>query len=256
MRKAIVRLTVVAALFAPFGAGAQIPVTITSDIPRWIEFAQTALQYATVNGADVQKIAQLQQSVNQLVRTYNQAVQTYNSLTGTRSVAGLLPYGLSDRQYLPSTYDGVVSTALPGYTGPQYGSVGTRIGTTSATNAVLTYAAIRMLPPEMQKILTAARQLAAVAQVIGEVSGERSAGRNIDYQQFMTAAAACPDLKCAADLSNRMQAEELFLKNNELQMRALENSLRAEQFALEQQRREVLVQMNGSIRDLGPVPHR
>lgn len=108
----------------------------------------------------------------------------------------------------------------------------------------------------MQQILVAARQLAAVAQVISQVNGERAENRNVDYQQFMTASAACQDLKCAADLANRMQAEALFLKNNELQMRALENSLRAEEFELEQRQRELLVQMNRRSRDLGPVIHR
>lgn len=110
--------------------------------------------------------------------------------------------------------------------------------------------------PKMQQILVAARQLAAVAQVISQVNGERAENRNVDYQQFMTASAACQDLKCAADLANRMQAEALFLKNNELQMRALENSLRAEEFELEQRQRELLVQMNRRSRDLGPVMHR
>lgn len=91
-------------------ANAQIPVTVTSDVPATVNQMQTMAQWA-------QQIAGMKQQYDQMQTDYQQMVRTYQSTTGSRDLGSIMN-DPSLRDYLPSDWQKVYdSTKTKGYSG-------------------------------------------------------------------------------------------------------------------------------------------
>lgn len=101
---------IISALTVPISALAQIPVTITSDIPATLNQVQTMAQWT-------QQIAGMKQQYDQMQTDYQQMVRQYESTTGSRDL-GQIMNDPKLRNYLPNDWQDVYdSVKKSGYSG-------------------------------------------------------------------------------------------------------------------------------------------
>lgn len=101
---------IISALTVPISAQAQIPVTITSDIPATLNQVQTMAQWT-------QQIAGMKQQYDQMQTDYQQMIRQYESTTGSRDL-GQIMNDPKLRNYLPNdwqdVYDSVKKAVIQG----------------------------------------------------------------------------------------------------------------------------------------------
>jgi type IV secretion system protein VirB5 len=208
--KALALAAIIGAPISPV-AYAQWTVNVNSDVPAMINQAQTMAQWAK----------QYEQMVQQITHLKNQ----YDSMTGSRGLGQILN-NLALRTYLPdqwaSIYDQVRKGQLQGVS-----SRATSIYSAEGFDLNATGGRKRQLD-----VLAANK---AITMQAYDVSLARVQNINALMQQ----ADATGDMKAAADLQNRMAAENALIQNEQVRLNLAMQLQQAEmQLAAEQRSRE------------------
>lgn len=214
MKKAPV-VRVVAALLASLSlapaAQAQWSVNVNSDIPGTIHQIQTMAQWAK----------QYEQMVSQITQMKSQ----YEAITGTRNLGQILN-NPALRTYLPdqwaSIYDQVRTGGLPGLSGKA-----SSIYSAEGFDANATGGRKRQL------------DVLAANKAITMQAYESTLARVNNIHGLMQQADAAGDMKAAADLQNRMAAENALIQNEQIRLNLAIQLQQAEmQLAAQQRSRE------------------
>lgn len=212
-------------------------------------------QWAVV---DVGAIAQLIQQVNYwkqqiqaMSSQLNQLQSTYNAMTGNRGMQNLLPMTPQQRNYLPTNWQGLITT-LNGLSG-SYGALSVQLNSTLAANAVLTPAQLSRLSPQEQAQLQGSRNSAALMQATSQQALQASSQRFVTLQQLISAIPTATDQKGALDLQARIAAEQVMLQNEQAKIQTLNQALQADERARDQRAQELSMSNFGSLRTLPPI---
>lgn len=192
-------------------AYAQWTVNVNSDVPAMINQAQTMAQWAK----------QYEQMVQQITHLKNQ----YDSMTGTRGLGQILN-NPALRTYLPdqwaSIYDQVRKGQLQGVS-----SRATSIYSAEGFDPNATGGRKRQL------------DVLAANKAITMQAYDASLARVQNINALMQQADATGDVKAAADLQNRMAAENALIQNEQVRLNLAMQLQQAEmQLAAEQRSRE------------------
>lgn len=193
------------------GARAQWTVNVNSDIPAMIHQAQTMAQWAK----------QYEQMVQQITHMKSQ----YEAMTGSRNL-GQIYNNPALRNYLPdqwaSIYDQVRKGGLPGLS--------------SKASTIYSQEGF-----DANAIGGRKRQLDVLAanKAITMQAYESTLARVNNINALMQQADAAGDMKAAADLQNRMAAENALIQNEQIRLNLAAHLQQAEmQLAAEQRARE------------------
>jgi type IV secretion system protein VirB5 len=208
--KALAIAAIISAAFSP-AAYAQWTVNVNSDVPAMINQAQTMAQWAK----------QYEQMVQQITHLKNQ----YDSMTGTRGLGQILN-NPALRTYLPdqwaSIYDQVRKGQLQGVS-----SRATSIYSAEGFDPNATGGRKRQL------------DVLAANKAITMQAYDASLARVQNINALMQQADATGDVKAAADLQNRMAAENALIQNEQVRLNLAMQLQQAEmQLAAEQRSRE------------------
>lgn len=184
-------------------ARAQIPVTVTSDIPAMMNQAET--------------IARWTEQLSAMSRQLEQMKQVYGTLQGARNLGSLLNSELQS-QYLPEDYLAAAaavregSGALSAISGSLRSIVR---ASQSRTCAELNNDASRRMRCERHW------QQLALQKQIGDM-GYRKAAQNIrNLQIFVGAINASTDAKAIAEVQARIQVETVRMQNEQVKLSAI-----------------------------------
>ncbi len=212
-----------------------------------------AAQWAVVDVGAIQQLLQqyavLEQQLTTLRSQLSQAQQQYAALTGGRGMQQLLS-GIN-RNYLPASWADL-SAVMQGSSG-SYGTLAASVQGLIASNAVLTGQEVASLSPTEQAQLTTERQLPALLQGVTRQELSAASARFASLQQLINAIPTATDAKASMDLNARIAAEQTMLQNETTKLQVLYRTLEAQQWALEQQRREQAIAEIGSLRTLPPM---
>lgn len=208
--KALALVAIISAAISP-AAYAQWTVNVNSDVPAMINQAQTMAQWAK----------QYEQMVQQITHLKNQ----YDSMTGTRGLGQILN-NPALRTYLPdqwaSIYDQVRKGQLQGVS-----SRATSIYSAEGFDPNATGGRKRQL------------DVLAANKAITMQAYDASLARVQNINALMQQADATGDVKAAADLQNRMAAENALIQNEQVRLNLAVQLQQAEmQLAAEQRSRE------------------
>ena len=212
-----------------------------------------AEQWAVIDVSSLEQLVQqyevLEQQLTTLRSQLSQAQQQYAALTGQRGMQNLLT-GVN-RNYLPASWSDL-SAVMHGSSGT-YGSLAATVQDLVASNAVLSSADLARLSPTELTQLTNARQLIAALQGITRQALATTSSRFASLQQLINAIPTATDAKGALDLQARIGVEQAMVANQTAKLQVLYQTLQAEQWALDQQRREQAIADIGSLRSLPPM---
>lgn len=212
-----------------------------------------AAQWAVIDVSSIQQLIQqyevLEQQLATLRSQLSQAEQQYAALTGQRGMQQLLS-GVN-RNYLPTDWD-ELAAVMQGTSGT-YGSLAASVQGLAATNAVLGNQDLARLSPAELAELTNARELVALREAITRAALDTTSNRFNSLQQLINAIPSATDTKGALDLQARIAAEQAMLANESTKVQVLQQTLEAEQAALEQQRSEQAIADIGTLSALSPM---
>lgn len=209
----------IAAIFAG-PAQAQIPVTDAASI------AQDVMAHAE----NIAKwVSQLQEMKAQL----DQAKQLYNSLNGARGMASLLNNPAA-REYLPAEAQQIYSLATTG--NAAFSSLSGSVKALKQAGAILK--STDMTNPRTAAMVDQAQNQIATMQATAEAAFKQAGDRFQQLQTLVESVDSASDPKAAADLQNRIAAEQSMLQNEMLKLSMLRQLQDAQERALAQQKRE------------------
>ncbi len=205
--------TLIAATFLTLSSAAfaQIPVTVTSDIPSTINQIQTMAQWA--------------KQYTQMISQINQMKQQYDSLTGNRGL-GQIMNNPALRGYLPDQWAGIYDKVKGG----------TLPGISSAANTIFSNESFDGTAVGGRK-----RQLDVMAanKAMTMQAYDATLARVNNINSLMAKSDTTMDTKAAADLQNRMASENAMIQNEQIRLNLLAQLQVAEtQLANEQRSRE------------------
>lgn len=210
-------------------------------------------QWAVIDVSAIQQLLQqyevLEQQLATLHSELTQAQQQYAALTGQRGMQELLS-GVN-RNYLPTSWSDLAAV-MDGTSGT-YGPLAASVQALVASNAVLTSADLARLSPEELAQLNSARQLAALQEGITRAALDTTSNRFASLQQLINAIPTATDAKGALDLQARIAAEQAMLTNEATKVQVLQQTMDAEQAALDQERREEAIADIGTLGALAPM---
>ncbi len=186
------------------GVHAQIPVTITSDIPATMNQFETVLKWTE----------QLKSMGEQL----DQMKQVYGTLQGTRNLGSLMNNDLLT-QYLPQDYVGAVQ-------GLRNGS-GSFAGVSGSVNDIVRANQLRSCAelnpnPQMRSTCTQQWQQLALQKQIGDM-GYRKASENIrNLQSFVGSINSSTDQKAISEVQARIQVETVRMQNEQIKLSTIQ----------------------------------
>ena len=188
-------------------AFAQIPVTVTSDIPSIINQIQTMAQWA--------------KQYDQMVGQINQMKQQYGAITGTRNLGQISNPQLHN--YLPDEwagiYDKVKNGKLAGISGSA-ASIATAEGfDPKATGGQKRY-----------------QDTLAANKAITMQSYDKTLARLNNINALMKEADATQDAKASADLQNRIASENAMIQNEQIRLNLVAQLQQTELKLAEEQR--------------------
>jgi type IV secretion system protein VirB5 len=219
-------LVAAAVTLAAPGCDAQMAVVDVSAITQLVTQVQT-----------------LQQVLTNARRQLAQAQQALQTMTGSRGMQFLLPGVV--RNYLPSDWGqlaGSLQTLSAGYP-----ALGTSVSALLGANAILSPAQLAALSSQDQQRISAARNLAALGQVMSRSSLANAGSRFSDLQSLIGTIGSATDQKAVLDLQARIAAEQGMLQNEQTKLQSLFQALQAEQMAVMQQQREAIVAGHGTF---------
>jgi type IV secretion system protein VirB5 len=217
--------------------------------------AQAAMP--VIDGAAIaQLLVQIEywkQQIQGMTEQLTQLEETYAAFTGPRGMEQVLALTPTDRNYLPEAFaemraflDGAQDAA---------GGLGGRVAERVGERAVLDELRLAMLGPVVQELVERARRGAAWSEVVGESAYTAAGARFHTLQELVTTIAAAEDPKAVAELSARIQAEQVMLENEAAKLNALAQSAVATERAERQQLREQIVAGHGVFVDrFQPTP--
>jgi len=212
-----------------------------------------AAQWAVIDVSAIQQLVQqyavLEQQLATLRSQLTQAQQQYAALTGGRGMQQLLS-GIN-RNYLPANWTDL-SAVMQG-SSASYGTLGASVQGLVASNAVLSSQQVASLSSTEQAQLNAERQLPALLQGITRQELSAASGRFATLQELINAIPTATDAKGSLDLDARIAAEQTMLQNETTKLQVLYRTLEAQQWALDQQRREQAIADIGSLHTLPPM---
>jgi type IV secretion system protein VirB5 len=178
-------------------------------------------------GAIVQLVSQLQaleQQVQTARQQLEQAQSEFQAITGDRGMERLLSGTV--RNYLPATWSEIQGALAGG------------VQSAAAANALLTEAQLAGLPAGDRQILDAARQSAALQQLLAQQTLATTSARFASLQQLIDSIASATDQKGALDLVARIGAEQGMLQNEQSKLQLIGRSVQADDAANLQRARE------------------
>ncbi len=205
---------------------------------------------------DVSAIAQMLQQIStmrdQLTTARNQlreAQSQLQSMTGRRGLENLLPS--EPRNYLPADWQELSDVFTS--TSRQYRGLVASLDSIVQANAVLDAAAVARMPAAQRQALDQARREVALAQSVSRDSLSVTSERFNSLGQLIGALSRAQDPKTVWDLQARISAEQAMLTNEQAKLATMFESLRADQAARRQQRREAALRDVGRLRNLPPL---
>jgi type IV secretion system protein VirB5 len=212
-----------------------------------------AAQWAVIDVSAIQQLLQqyevLEQQLTTLRSQLSQAEQQYAAITGQRGMQQLLS-GVN-RNYLPTNWSELA--AVTQSTSGTYGSLAASVQGLVAGNAVLGSQDLARLSPTELAQLTTQRQLVALREGVTRTALDTTSNRFTSLQQLINAIPTATDAKGALDLQTRIAAEQAMLANEATKVQVLQQTLDAEQAALDQQRNEQAIADIGSLGTLAPM---
>jgi type IV secretion system protein VirB5 len=188
----------------PGAAAAQIPVTVTSDIP------------ATVN--QIETIMKWTEQLNSMSRQLDQMKQVYGTLQGIRNLGSLMNNDLLT-QYLPQDYIGAVRAMKNGS--------GSFAGISGSLNDILRANQLRSCAElnsvaSMRATCNQQWQQLALQKQIGDM-GYRKASENIrNLQTFVRSIDSSTDVKAVAEVQARIQVETVRMQNEQIKLSTIQ----------------------------------
>jgi type IV secretion system protein VirB5 len=198
-----------------------------------------------------QQLEGMTQQYTQLVRSYQQLQSTYNSLTGPRGMQNLLSVSLANRNYLPANYAQMMGV-ING-TSTAYPVLSSQVQTSIQTNAILSNQGVSGLSPQAQQFLRQSRQAAATLSMLSQASQANASNNFSNVQSLISALGSTADTKASADLSGRIQSEQVMTQTNQIKTDALYQSVQAQQLQNAQLAREAAVKQQSAQVSLTPI---
>ena len=216
--------------------------------------AQAAMP--VIDGAAIaQLLVQIEywkQQIQGMTEQLTQLEETYAAFTGPRGMEQVLALTPADRNYLPEAF-AEMRAFLDGV--QDAGGLGGRVAERIGERAVLDEARLAMLGPVVQELVARVRRGAAWSEVVGESAYTAAGARFHTLQELVTTIAAAEDPKAVAELSARIQAEQVMLENEAAKLNALAQSAVATERAERLQLREQIVAGHGVFADrFQPTP--
>ena len=200
------RLLLVAVAWAGLagGAAAQIPVTVTSDLP------------ATMN--QIETIMKWTEQLSSMSKQLDQMRQVYGTLQGMRNLGSLMNNDLLT-QYLPQDYAGAVRDMRNG--GGSFSGISGSLNDIMRANQLRSCAELNS-DASMRAICTQQWQQLALQKQIGDM-GYRKASENIrNLQTFVSSINSSTDVKAVAEVQARIQVETVRMQNEQIKLSTIQ----------------------------------
>jgi type IV secretion system protein VirB5 len=199
----------------------------------------------------IQQVLSWGQQLQGMTQQYQQLQSTYNSLTGPRGMQALLPVSLANRNYLPANY--AQMTGVINGTSTAYPVLSSQVQTSIQTNAILSTQRVSGLSPQAQQFVRQSRQSAATLGVLSQASQANASNNFSNVQSLIGALGSTRDTKASADLSGRIQSEQVMTQTNQIKTDALYQSVQAQQLQNAQLAREAAVKQQSAQVSLTPI---
>lgn len=198
------RAALMVSLGAMHSVHAQIPVTVTSDVP------------ATIN--QVETIAKWMEQLSAMSKQLDQMKQLYGTLQGARNMGSLLNNDLL-KQYLPEDY--IAATRAMQNHGGAFAGVSGALDDIVRASQLHSCAQLNA-DPAMRLRCTQQWQQLALQKHIGDL-GYRKAAENIrNLQTFVGSINASTDQKAIAEVQARIQVETVRMQNEQIKLTAIQ----------------------------------
>lgn len=231
-RAALAAITLMGCM-ASSASFAQIPVTVTSDVPGL--------------GFHIEDVAKYVEQIEQMKMQVQQLQQTYSSMTGTRGI-GQLFQNPNLQSMLPSDWQGVYSSVSNGGYSGISGSVQqiiqaeqSRMGGTQATGR--------------QAVIDRQAQAAAYDKAMGQQAYTAAVQRLDNIQGLVGKINTSTDPKAIADPQARIQGEQAAIQNEQTKVQLMSQLQASEDRLTEAQRDQVgqkaLASTNQAIPSIG-----
>ena len=186
------------------GAAAQIPVTVTSDIP------------ATMN--QIETIMKWTEQLSSMSKQLDQMKQVYGTLQGRRNLGSLMNNDLLT-QYLPQDYASAVRDMRSG--SGAFTAISGSLNDIVRANQLRSCAELNS-EASMRAICTQQWHQLALQKQIGDM-GYRKASENIrNLQTFVGSINASTDVKAVAEVQARIQVETVRMQNEQIKLSAIQ----------------------------------
>jgi type IV secretion system protein VirB5 len=192
----------------------------------------------------IQQVLSWGQQLQGMTQQYQQLQSTYSSLTGPRGMQNLLYVPPANRNYLPANYSQM--TGVINGTSTAYPVLSSQVQTNIQTNAVLTTQRLNGLSPQAQAYVRQSRQAAATLSMLSQQNQANASNNFGNVQTLITALGSTADTKASADLSGRIQSEQVMTQTNQIKTDALYQSVQAQQLQNAQLAREAAVKQQGA----------
>lgn len=203
-------------------------------------------QFAVIDVASLtQLVSEVQTLEQQLATAQNQLSQAqaeYHSITGARGMGQLLAG--TPRNYLPPNWASLQG-AMQG--SAAYPELSSDLRAAVRATTVLSAAQLAALSPAAAARLQAQRQNVALLESVSHEALANSSSRFAAIQQLIDTIARAPDQKAILELQARVSAEQGMLQNEGTKLQVLEQGIRAQQWASEQQARELTISGHGQF---------
>jgi type IV secretion system protein VirB5 len=187
------------------GAAAQIPVTVTSDIPATMNHIETILKWTE----------QLKSMKDQL----DQMKDVYHTLQGSRGFGNLLGNDLIN-QYLPQDYV-AAANALRSGSGGSFAGISGSLSDIVRANQLQSCAQLNA-DAAMRATCNRQWQDLALQKQIGDM-GYRKAAENIrNLQMFVQSINASSDVKAVGEVQARIQVEAVRMQNEQIKLSTIQ----------------------------------
>ena len=199
----------------------------------------------------IQQVLSWAQQLEGMEQQYTQLQSTYSSLTGPRGMQSVLPVPLANRNYLPANYAQLAS--VMNGTSTTYPALSAQVQGSIQANAILSTQGVNRFSPQAQTYLRQQRQAAATLSMLSQQSQANASNNFNNLQSLIGALGATADTKASADLSGRIQSEQVMTQTNQIKTDALYQNVQAQQLQNAQLAREAAVKQQGAQSSLTPI---
>ena len=221
LKKTMSIIVATVALLAGGNAQAQIPVTDAAAI-------------STSIANHVEDIAKYVEQIAQLKAQLDQAKQLFDSMNGARGMASILN-NPSGREYLPK--DSAQIYSLVTSSGGGFSSLTGSAKTIKDAGKIIDSANVK--DTQGRKAVLDAQNQLANQQATYEAAYNQAGQRFTKLQELVDTVDLANDPKAAADLQNRIAAEQTMLQNEQAKLAMLYQLHQTQQQQLKQQQREL-----------------